>query len=217
MRGYPYSPGTTGNLIRVPRPSPACPCSATPRWSRGPFRSAGPFRRSGRPSGACSERSCHRLRRGSRPRTACAYRPTGNPARSGRSTAGRPLPAGGSCSGMIGDPTGPVKLAFDGRYGLAVRRKSPVAACGSQAVGPKRRFQLPTAGEPPAATASSARGDFCGGLLGGVFRAVWQPSRGFRDRVAAVRRRVAELRQRGIHDTSGAPLVNSTEARTNES
>ena len=51
---------------------------------------------------------------------------------------------------------------------LSVRRKSHVAACGSQAVGPKRRFRPPTAGEPPAATAFPSRSHFCGGLLSGV-------------------------------------------------
>ncbi len=45
------------------------------------------------------------------------------------------------------------------------RRRSPVAACVSRAVLPKRRFRPPTAGETPAATSLSARGDFCGGLL----------------------------------------------------
>nr|CAI78877.1 hypothetical protein fc90 [uncultured bacterium] len=51
-----------------------------------------------------------------------------------------------------------------GARGQAVRRKSHVAACGSQAVGPKRRFRPPTAGEPPAATAFPSRSHFCGGL-----------------------------------------------------
>ena len=56
---------------------------------------------------------------------------------------------------------------------LAVRCRSPVVACVSQAVGPERRFWPATAGETPAATSFLADREFCGGLLGaGVLETV---------------------------------------------
>ncbi len=51
------------------------------------------------------------------------------------------------------------------RTPLAVRRRSPVAAGVSPAVGGRKRRFGRTACETPAATSLSARGDFCGGLL----------------------------------------------------
>ena len=64
-----------------------------------------------------------------------------------------------------GSKGSPAAFASGANSRLTVRRKSHVAACGSQAVSTKWCFRPPTAGEPPAATSSTARHDFCGGQI----------------------------------------------------
>ena len=59
------------------------------------------------------------------------------------------MPTGGQAASATPLPVAPPAQS-KGR--LSVRRNSHVAACGSLALGPKRRFRPPTAGEPSVAT-----------------------------------------------------------------
>ena len=77
----------------------------------------------------------------------------------------RPATNNSALGGIDAQTLGVVYVFVPSQPSISVRRRSPVAACVSQAVLPKRRFRPPTAGETPAARSLSARGDFCGGLL----------------------------------------------------